>query len=54
MNTGLLIFLLVSLAGMASCCAGVYLLLGPGWALLALGGSCFAVAGFIRKGLISG
>ena len=53
MNNGLLIFLLVSLAGLASCCAGVYLLAGLGWSLMASGVSCFAVAGFIRKGLIS-
>lgn len=51
MNNGLLIFLLVSLAGLASCCVGVYLLAGLGWSLMAAGASCFAVAGFIRKGL---
>lgn len=54
MNTGLIIFLAVSLAGLLCCCAGVYLLAGAGWALVAAGIACFAIAGFIRKGLTSG
>lgn len=53
MNFGLLVFLLISLAGLALCCVGVYVLLGLGWALVAGGASCFAIAGFIRKGLTS-
>lgn len=51
MNQGLIVFLLISLAGLVLCCAGVYVLLGNGWALVAGGVSCFAISGFIRKGL---
>lgn len=51
MNYGLIIFLVASGAGLAMCCAGVFVLAGLGWALVAGGVSCFAVAGFIRKGL---
>lgn len=51
MKNGLIIFLVASLAGLGLSCAGVYVLAGLGWALLAGGASCFAVAGFIRKGL---
>lgn len=51
MNYGLITFLAASAAGLGLSCAGVYVLAGLGWALVAGGASCFAVAGFIRKGL---
>ncbi|MCY1281818.1 hypothetical protein D9M68_789500 [compost metagenome] len=53
MNPGLLTFLLAALAGLALCCAGVFVLFGLGWALLSAGVCCFAIAGFVRKGLTS-
>lgn len=45
-------FLLVSLAGFALLCAGVWMLAGTGWSLVAGAGSMFAIAGFIRRGLV--
>lgn len=54
MNIGLLIFLLAAISGLCLLIAGVHLLLGLGWALIAGAGSMFCIAGFLRKGLISG
>ncbi|MCY1377778.1 hypothetical protein D9M69_653680 [compost metagenome] len=46
-------FILVSLAGFALLCAGVLLLAGMAWALLAAAFSMFCIAGFIRRGMTS-
>ncbi len=53
MNTGLLIFLMCSLLGLGLLVAGVFVLLGIGWALLAGGVALLVIAGFIREGLTS-
>lgn len=47
-------FLLVSLAGFELLCAGVWLLAGLGWSLVAGAGSLFCIAGFIRRGMTNG
>ncbi|MFK4075203.1 hypothetical protein ACI2KX_15965 [Ectopseudomonas khazarica] len=47
-------FLLVSLAGFALLCAGVWLLAGLGWSLVAGASSLFCIAGFIRRGMTNG
>lgn len=47
-------FLLVSLAGFALLCAGVWWLVGTGWALIAGACSLFCIAGFIRRGMTNG
>nr|WP_314586587.1 hypothetical protein [uncultured Pseudomonas sp.] len=52
MHKGLLIFLLAAAVGLCLIVAGVYVLVGTGWALLAGGVALLMVAGFIRKGLI--
>lgn len=44
-------FLLVSLAGFALLCVGVWWLAGTGWALIAGAASMFSIAWFIRRGL---
>ncbi|SHM77433.1 hypothetical protein [Phytopseudomonas punonensis] len=49
-----LAFLLVSLAGFALLCAGVWLLAGTGWALISGASSLFCIAGFIRRGMTNG
>lgn len=54
MNSGLIIFLVVAIAGFGLFTAGIYMLAGSGWSLIAGAASMFAVAGFLRKGLISG
>ncbi|WP_170162254.1 hypothetical protein [Stutzerimonas nitrititolerans] len=46
-------FLLASLAGFGLLCAGVWMLAGTAWALLAGAFSMFCVAGFIRRGITS-
>ncbi|UPT34698.1 DUF2514 domain-containing protein [Pseudomonas amygdali] len=51
MNTASIIYLLTAVLGFALAVAGVYVLLGVGWALLAAASSCFAAAAFIRRGL---
>lgn len=48
------VFLLVSLAGFALLCAGVWMLAGTGWALIAGALSLFCIAGFIRRGITNG
>lgn len=53
MNSGLLIFLMCSLLGLGLLVAGVFVLLGTGWALLSGGAALLVIAGFIRKGLTS-
>jgi hypothetical protein len=54
MNTASIIYLLIAVLGFACAVAGVYILLGVGWALLAAASSCFVAAAFIRRGLTSG
>ncbi|MGQ3820355.1 MULTISPECIES: hypothetical protein [Pseudomonas] len=54
MNTASIMYLLTALLGFALAVAGVYVLLGVGWALLAAASSCFVAAAFIRRGLTSG
>jgi len=45
------VFLLLALAGLALLVAGVYVLLGLGFALLAGGAAALLVAAFVRRGL---
>lgn len=52
--TALIAFLLISLAGLGLLCAGVFVLAGPGWALIAGAASLLCVAAFIRRGMIDG
>ena len=49
----LLVFILLALCGFVSVVAGVYVLQGLGWALIAGGLALLLTAGFVRKGLIS-
>lgn len=49
-----IVFLLVSLSGFALLCAGVWMLAGTGWALIAGAISMFGIAGFIRRGITNG
>ncbi|WP_312115286.1 hypothetical protein [Stutzerimonas nitrititolerans] len=44
-------FLLASLAGFGLLCAGVWMLAGTAWALIAGAGFMFCIAGFIRRGM---
>jgi len=44
-------FLLTSLAGFGLLCAGVWMLAGTAWALIAGSCSMFCIAGFIRRGM---
>jgi hypothetical protein len=53
MNSGLTLFLLVAMAGLCLFVAGVYVLAGIGWALIAGAVALITAAGFIRKGLTS-
>lgn len=53
MKAALALFVLAGLAGLALGVAGVYLLAGPGWALVAGSVAMLSVAAFIRKGLTS-
>lgn len=50
--SALIAFIMFALGGLACLCAGVWALLGTGWALIAGGLSLLAIAGFIRRGLI--
>lgn len=47
------IFIASALIGLGLSVAGVYVLLGLGWALLASGSSLLLISGFVRKGLAS-
>ena len=53
MNMPLLIFVLSALAGLLLAVAGVFVVSGPGWALIASALALLLVAAFVRKGLIS-
>jgi len=50
----ILCFALAVLAGFGLLCAGVWMLAGTGWSLLAGAGSLFCIAGFIRRGITGG
>ncbi|ERK99247.1 hypothetical protein O999_12570 [Pseudomonas putida LF54] len=47
------IFIACALVAFGLACAGVWMLAGTGWALLAGSLSFFCIAGFIRRGLVS-
>lgn len=53
MKTALTLFVLAVLCGLGLAVAGVYLLAGLGWSLIAGSVGMLAIAGFIRQGLIS-
>lgn len=53
MNTGLIVFLLMAVAGLCLLVGGVFILAGLGWALVGGGCALLLAAGFIRKGLTS-
>lgn len=52
MNKGLILFLLAAVGGLCLGVAGVFVLAGLGWSLLAGGAALLLVASFVRKGLI--
>lgn len=52
--SALICFILVALIGFGLLCAGVWLLAGTGYALLAGAVSMFCIAGFIRRGMTGG
>lgn len=54
MNIATILYLVTAAIGFSLAVAGVYILLGLGWALLAGAISCFVSAAFIRRGLTSG
>ncbi|WP_446430890.1 hypothetical protein [Pseudomonas sp. 1121_17] len=54
MKTGLIIFLVLAAGGLLLGVAGVYVLAGLGYSLLAAASACLAAAGFLRKGLTGG
>lgn len=47
-------FILAGLVGFGLLCAGVWLLAGTGYALLAGAAAMFCIAGFIRRGMTGG
>ena len=47
------IFIACALSAFCLACAGVWVLAGTGWALLAGAVSLFSIAGFLRRGLTS-
>ena len=53
MKSGLLIFVIAAMLGLCLFIAGIYVLAGFGWCLLASSGAFMAIAGFVRKGLVS-
>ncbi|WP_201020211.1 hypothetical protein [Pseudomonas cichorii] len=46
-------FIIFALMGFGLACAGIWMLAGVAWALLAASFSMFCIAGFIRRGLSS-
>lgn len=50
----LLVYILAALCGFALAVAGIYVLFGLGWSLMAGAGSFLLIAGFVRKGLTDG
>lgn len=51
MDQTTIVFLVLSVLGVGLFIAGVAVLLGLGWALLAAAGSCGLAASFVRKGV---
>lgn len=51
--SALIIFYIAALAGLGLLVAGVYILLGLGFSLLAGGIACLAFAVFIQRGLVN-
>lgn len=47
-------FIIAAVIGFGMACAGVWMLAGTAYALLAGSLSMFCIAGFIRRGMISG
>lgn len=54
MSTASILYMLIAALGFGLAVAGIYILHGLGWALLAGAASCFLAAAFIRRGLTSG
>jgi len=54
MNTALIVFLVLAAGGLLLGVAGVYVLAGLGYCLLAAAAALLLAAGFVRKGLIGG
>ncbi|WP_200843615.1 hypothetical protein [Pantoea sp. 18069] len=54
MDQTTIVFLALSVLGIGLFIAGVAVLQGLGWALLAGAGSCSLAAGFLRKGMRHG
>lgn len=53
MNLPVLIYILLGLAGFGLLVAGVFLMQGLAWALIAGSAACFCLAGFLKKGMSS-
>lgn len=51
MDTGLILFIVTAAAALCLFVAGIFVLAGLGWSLIAAAASLLGVAGFIRKGL---
>lgn len=51
MREATFIYIFVGLCGLGLFVIGIYTLYGAGWSLIAGAASCFAVSGFIRRGL---
>lgn len=51
MNTALWVLLLLLLSGAGMTVGGVYMLAGPGWALLAGGAFALVLAGLLKRGM---
>lgn len=49
--SALMTFIVTSIIGLGLLCAGVFVLAGPGWALISGAGSMLAIAAFIRRGM---
>lgn len=53
MKAAIITALALAAIGFVLLVAGVYVLVGTGWALIAGAGSSFAISGFIRQGLFA-
>ncbi len=54
MKQAIAVYIAAALLGLLSLVAGVYVLAGAGWALIAAGMSLLVVAGFLRQGFARG
>jgi len=54
LGSALLWLCVCAFSGVAAITAGVFILAGVGWALIAVGVFLFAVAGLIRTGIVNG